>query len=364
MKHIIALSLLTFVIACSEENKFKGGIASADAEVAVVPEKVVIEASKITKTLDLKTSATRAPIDMVWVVDNSGSMDAEVAQVRSNIQKFVSTIQSTADLQLSVISNEDPRFGLQFDSMSMPSNFVQLKTYVGSYNAMTILAAALCDPASTEANSNIVTKVCGKDVVSTIENKGQPRGFLTPQALENSDLQATAVAGKLKTRMRAESTKVFVFVTDDTAGGGVDGTNFMTFANTALASSEAKAISAHVYAFAGLAKSDTCKIENVGQSYIDVAKATGGAVFDICELDWSQNFAKLTENVIKLTSRNFQIPPTIKALKAVKINGKKLAAAEYSFKGGKLVIADSVALNEKDEVEVDYEVDAPATKKN
>ena len=362
---IVVISLLSVLAACSSENKFKGGVAAADAnpaakaeepatpEVDPVPEPTPAPLpKKVIKTLELTALSTSSPIDMVWVVDNSGSMKEEVAQVRANIQKFAKSVSERADLRLSLISDQDPRFGLTLDEMSLPKDFLQVKTYVGSINSMSILASALCDKEGTVLEGTVVKKICAKDVVSTRENEGiYPNSRISmAEGLAQGDHQASVVSGSLKDRMRAGATRVFVFVTDDTTKGAVVGNNFMSVTGSDPATT-------HVYAFAGIKKTPGCDIAKVGETYLELARATGGEVFDICASDWSANFTQLTEKVIKLTQNSFDIPGSIKVIKDVKIKGQVLNSKQYVFAGGKLIILDKTVLSENEIVVIEYEVE-------
>ncbi|RYZ83440.1 MAG: hypothetical protein EOP04_19950 [Proteobacteria bacterium] len=348
--------------ACSKDKDFKGGVATNSPEVKVEIDSKDVEKAKpkpkppetveeVARTLELKVRSSTSPIDMIWVVDNSGSMNEEIAQVQLNISNFVGTLSQSVDLRLNFISfNGFPR-GLQLDTMNQANDIKQVPFYVGSYNLMSMLAASLCKAETTVASAdNIVTKICDQTVQSSTTNGGihtQP-GLSQAQLNENSDVQALNVKGSLVDRLRPGAVKVLVFVTDDIAKGAVTDKNFMQLTNLDPATT-------HAYAFAGLTKSRPgCEISAVGDTYIALSKATGGEVFDICEANWSNNFSKLTEKVIKLTSTVFDIPASATSLKSVKIKGVVLTEKQYSVNAGKLTILDKSLLSDGDSVVVEY----------
>ncbi len=348
MKKLSTLSLLALTMACSEGSKFKAGVATGDAEPAVKTQEEAVPDPEV-KSLDLKANSTSALVDMVWVVDNSGSMREEVSQVKANIQKFANSVSERSDLRLSIISNQDPNLGLNLDSTTLPKDYMQIPAYVGSNNGMSILAASVCDKAATIASETALTSICGQDLGATADTSVPGGGgvFGRVKNLENSDWQASVVAGTVKARMRESAVRIFVFVTDDVAKGAVTGENFLKV--TGLDAS-----STHVYAFAGLSKAGACDIAAVGESYLSIAKQTGGEVFDICENDWTANFSKLTENVLRLTSHVFSLPAKAKSLSKVAIDGKVLTEKQYSYSKGKLTIVEKGLLSAESLVHVEY----------
>ncbi|RZA25952.1 MAG: hypothetical protein EOP10_05230 [Proteobacteria bacterium] len=346
--------------ACSKDSEFKGGVAKKTPDVKVDIDSKDVEkevpkppktVEEVTRTLELKVKSSTSPIDMIWVVDNSGSMKEEIAQVQSNIQKFVGTLSQSVDLRLNFISFNGYPLGLQLDTMNQAHDIRQVPFYVGSYNLMSMLAASLCSPESSSASGDFgVGKICDQVVDSSKSNGGinaQP-GLSQAQISENSDAQALAVKGSLVDRLRPGAVKVLVFVTDDIAKGAVTDKNFMQLTKLDPATT-------HAYAFAGLSKSRAgCEISAVGDTYIALSKATGGEVFDICETNWSTNFSKLTEKVIKLTSAVFDIPATATTIKTVKIKGVVLTDKQYSVTAGKLTILDQSLLSDGEAVVVEY----------
>lgn len=339
MKKLIALATLTLAVGCSD-SKFKGGVTQAQPEPEPVTEDQEPVIEKVTKTLELKTTSTSVPVDMVWVVDNSGSMSEEVAQVRANIQSFVSSVGDKSDLRLSILSNEDRRLGLQFDSTMVAKDFLQLKSMVYSTNLLSSLAAAVCPADQFEGTQRNVTKICGKDVQS-----------LTSGGLYE-DYYAKEFAGALVDRMRPEAQKVFVFVSDDNSRGSLDATNFFTITGI-------DPNLTHIYAFVGDESRSGCNVANKGVAYKELATKSGGETFDICEADWSANFSKLTDHVKKLTSNAFVIPAevSVKNIQAVKIGDTTLSAKQYLAGNGSLVVLDRSLLNEDSVVTIDYVIE-------
>lgn len=341
LKKLVSLAALTFVLACSEESKFKAGVGTKDVEPAK-PVPVLVE-----KSIQLNTVSTQVPIDMIWVVDNSGSMKELIAQVRTNINVFVDAVGEKTDLQLSILSLEDnapSMFGLKIESSSGAKDFLQVKSAVGSWNLLSAFTAASCEANKskfstnnlpTSGNVSIIENICGTPI----------------SAKSQDDHLVPAFAGTLATRLRPTAQKVIVFVTDDNTRGGIDSSNF--FKTAGLDQKRT-----HIYAFSGQ-EGGGCQVSAVGKTYQELAAATGGETFNICEKDWKNNFDKLTSNVKKITANVFEVDAAVseKSIKAVKVGSKTLAKEQYTVANGQLTIKDSSVLEEGDVVTVEYEVE-------
>ena len=150
--------------------------------------------------------------------------------------------------------------------------------------------------------------------------------------------------------MRPNSLKIFVFVTDDDARV-VTSENFFKYLAPELRS-------AVIFSFAGV-KGSSIPIEALnnrrmgaikgvngcqallGQSYQNLAEASGGSVFDICEEDWTKHFNKLTNNVSSIVNNRF-ILKNNKKLISVEIDGKKLENQEYRIEANTLIINEQL----------------------
>lgn len=95
------------------------------------------EGSNCTPKLFLADSTTSTPVDIVFVVDYSGSMNGEINEVKANIAHFVNNLDQTTD----------PRFGLVRYGYSSNGTTMQLKnsTYQGQQVTMTPDTAAFND---------------------------------------------------------------------------------------------------------------------------------------------------------------------------------------------------------------------------
>ena len=93
-------------------------------------------------------------LDMVWVIDNSGSMSEEAEQVRINFERFSNSLENKGDFKLALISktegsNSSPIMG-RFRPVGLPyvelsqnmknKGHIQIDYPVGSTNLLVALA--------------------------------------------------------------------------------------------------------------------------------------------------------------------------------------------------------------------------------
>ncbi len=232
------------------------------------------------------------PIDLVWVIDNSGSMSQEVEQVRANFANFISSVKTRTDLNIAVISAVQ---SYASHRLTLPADFneaggVLVDRAVGSHDSLYLLASAMCS-----------TETAGHDLC----NNSYP------------------IRGSLVDFFRADSNKVFVFVTDDNSS--LDYNEFLDFVPLAIGQE------ATAFGFISLGKQLSPCQARPGDEYRNMALDTGGDFFNICETDWSQHFGKLVDAVHRVSQTRFSLERDVKEGVAVFVNGKRLADDQFEF---------------------------------
>ncbi len=265
-------------------------------------------------------------IDMVWLIDNSGSMREEASQVRDNFDKFLSTIQARSDMRIALISSKDRAdslggsTGVTLPFSAEQAGGIQIDSYVDSTNALMLAAMATCP-----ANTTVVPPENSEDPFATAT--GKTCGKELALDFFASSLYKD-VPGVLSTFFRPQAKKVYVIVTDDTADT-VNDTNFLE-----LIRPYQGAVAPSVFAFIGTESKDGCDIAQRGTPYEALAAKTEGATFDICEKDWTKNFDKLSKAVIGLASAQFMLKATtVGQIVSVTVDGKPLAAGSFTVAG-------------------------------
>jgi len=223
------------------------------------------------------------PSDIIWVVDQSGSMDQETAHVQAQINNFVALIGG---------SNIDYRV-------------VMLATPTGSN--------AICVPSPLGGAS------CG--------NNTQFR--LVDQRIGSTDGPSRAIGrySSYSDFLRPEAVKHFVFVTDDNSA--MSAASFTSALAGLLPTGMFDNYKVHgIYAF-GNGLSTGCSGAfgtgaKTGTVYTTLIAQTQGAAGVICNDDWTQVFTDITEAVVSGAQVACELaipaPPSGQTLDPAKVN--------------------------------------------
>jgi hypothetical protein len=206
----------------------------------------------------------RGGVDVVFLLDTSGSMLHATTQVINNLAKFMQEFQGTnADVRVVMITGSDPANGTPVAGDSSRYRFIR-----------------------SQVDSKALYTVA-------LEKYPQYQDFLRPNAATQ-----------------------FVMITDD--NDRIDGAQFRQEMEQRLGrkitqhaiASEATASGTACYSEAQLWNPlcmtaplppipAVCGAAAIGKRYYDLAAATGGVTASICKEDWGDIFAKLKEAVIE-----------------------------------------------------------------
>jgi len=261
---------------------------------------------EFTEQFKVSFNSESAPLDMFWVIDNSGSMNEEAALVRSNFEAFLTELNKSTNFRFLLLSLENVlNLGL-LNGVSIPAGFdpnthYQINQFVDSRNGPQLLLSAL---------------------------GSAPAGFL-----------------------RSNSKKIIVFVTDDNSQ--LPATDFMNSLTTSRGWS-AKDVS--VFSFIGQSRQLSPCMAAEGVVYKDLAAQTGGKTYNICNTNWSTYFSDLTTGSVSKAVRRFSLTlaGSVSQILEVKVDGQAISSGSYSLSGKTLTLADSVNLAENSQVVVRY----------
>jgi hypothetical protein len=270
-KSILVLLLVSFITGCGQNVAFKDATSVAMSD------------GKVFESTIAPAETTSLPLDLIWVIDNSGSMNEEALHVRENFQKFATRISSRSDAKLLLIS----RKGTTGTQVALPSTLavpsLQIDQSISSNNALSVLLSDI--PA-------------------------QLHSFLRPSAK-----------------------KAIVVVSDDNSA--VSASEFLSqFASLSQVDDMT------LYGFIGIGASSPCKARE-GTVYEALAQQTGGRVYNICDQDWSARFDDLADNVVSLTQQ-ISIPPSVLSatILSVEINGHPLSKEDYTISPSGFVLGN------------------------
>jgi hypothetical protein len=269
-------------------------------------------------------------INLVWVVDNSYSMDDENATVRRNLSDFADELSDSSNLNMALIG------GPELGGIDFGDNYVEhVITNVGSYDSLQMVSAALCDKSSSQGQSAPFKdyKVCGKNV----SGKRHQANYISN------------VNGKLNGFFKEHAKNIVVIVSDDDASG-IDEDNFLSTLKGNGITNDIK-----LYGFIGKSRSSRCDMATRGTSYEKIAEKTGGATYDICG-NWSESFEDLTKSVLTIERRPIKLEKKPSKINWVKIGDKVLHHRQYYISRGNVVVIKGYDLEEEaGDISINYE---------
>jgi hypothetical protein len=257
----------------------------------------------LVETFPIAATKTTKPMDMIWIVDNSGSMAEEAASVRLNFSNFISAVDTTSDMKLLLLSQKETSgYAVSLPSGLDTTRFLQENRTVGSNNGPNLLI----------------------DLLTTYIADGKP--FFRP-----------------------DSKKIIVFVTDDDSAMTAD--NFAT----GLAKVGVSAGQASIFGFIGLGADVSRCQARTGTVYQSLAAQSGGNVYNICDKDWTQNFSALKTDILTKLGRTFTMKdPMVAKIVTVEVDGAAVDASMYSFLSGVLTVGEQVTMTEQSSVKIFY----------
>lgn len=194
------------------------------------------------------------PVDIVWAIDQSGSMGGEIAMVRNNMNAFAGYIsKAKADYRVTLVASR----------------------YADSDNNQICIPTPLAGPNCADA----------------------PRFKQINQHVDSHDALARLMQhiGAIEGFMRPTSVRHFVVVTDDKAKQ----INWVAF--HAFLKSRPGYGDYVFHSIVGL-KDEGC-VADEGKDYVALSLATGGLKYHICNANWSALFQKLGQVVATATTK-------------------------------------------------------------
>ncbi len=223
--------------------------------------------------------AISPPVDIIWIIDQSCSMNAEITQVRSNINNNFATIIGGSGLDYRVIM------------------------FAGSTGQYPVCV-----------NAPLGGSSCGAD--------NPPRFFHVNQHVERRDslsLFQSRYTAQVLPHLRQAALKVFVEVTDDRSQ--VSSSAFQTWLTSATASGLLGTQAQPNYIFhsivgvntplpptAAVTNSKCSSAVNTGPQYQELSIASGGLRHPVCDSNYSTVFTNIANNVIQAVACELIIP--------------------------------------------------------
>jgi hypothetical protein len=232
--------------------------------------------------------------DILWVIDNSGSMRTFQTRLSSNMSNFMTYINSTGyvDFRMGFITTDDHE---------------------------------LVAPYVTNNTPNVNAKAA--DIVDSIGTNGSGNEMGLQKA--HQALEYFAATGDF---IREDAHLIMIFVSDERDNSPLTTTDYIQRYITLKPQSKIKA-----YAVIGDPPSG-CQSSNgmwganaqFGSAYYDVSMHFGGSWYSICDYDWSTNMTNLAQDITIKSAFELDEPDPIVDTIEVYVNGQ-LVTSGWSY---------------------------------
>ncbi|HEY8270652.1 MAG TPA: hypothetical protein VIG33_07160 [Pseudobdellovibrionaceae bacterium] len=244
-------------------------------------------------------------VDILWVIDNSGSMDNSQTRLANSFSAFISKFMTTdSDFHMAVTTSD--AFLAPYDAQY--ANFSRIRDGVGSVHSGVFVM---------DKNTPDMESVFLKNIKQGIKGSGDERAFSSFKATLSDPWNASF--------RRPDAFLAIIIVSDEDDFSHNDSTNGLKSYYFSENYNDAKMYSVQSYvddltnytANAGAGKNfsvNTISIldsvclaqlkdsaQKIGQRYIALADATGGQKISLCS-DFSQSLQVLSESIVELSS--------------------------------------------------------------
>jgi len=310
--YLLSFALL-LLAGCTQESDFSG-VQNKPAEFE-------------TKLISVTENTTSGVIDIIFLVDSSGSMAQEIPKVEVQLPSFIN--EFTSDF-----ANIDYRIFI-----------------IGT--ALNTTDVELYPDLSDDDLVKVTTRVFSRDALGIFQE------FVNKEHEDVSDKDLF---------LRENSTKHVIVVSDDDAQEiahetrpGQTREEFKEFVeNTPMLKGKTG-----VNAIAGVditAAVDGCRLAREAKAYMELSQTEGlleGTIADLCTNDWGPLFENMAESIITRSISSSFILDDIdtEVLTVVELDGVRLDPANYNFKNNILKINGSVEIQSGDELKITYRTD-------
>lgn len=292
----------------------QGGLDDAGSGVR----KETLPDGRIRLTLTGKITQGVASVDIVFALDTSGSMGEEKTALETNIAGFVNQLTTAGkdiDYRVWMIAS-----GFTFPSVD-PARFEIVPRKVESNDALQII-------------KEFVTGTLAVPVPPAT-------GIATGTATSTSTGTTTPPIPSPPRKLRENSLKQFVVVTDDNAKG-ILATDFLSLEATNPLLTNKTSFNGVIGLKQGKI-SPTCNIAAVGTEYQTLASSpqTKGLIQDLCASDWNKLLETLAKKIVtEAQVREFSLDKIAEkvSLIDVEVGGRSIAASGYAYDPAKNTI--------------------------
>jgi hypothetical protein len=284
-----------------------------------------------TDQFDFIMQSTSMPVDLIIVLDNSGSMSEEAAHVQKNLTALINSVSNRSDIRVGVISSKHTTFGIDVSKITgatlLGNRLQQADQEVGSWGALACL----------------LKNIEGNDSQMATRFPKMSSAISSYASLQN-DFFCTKAGTKFSSVfLRLNSHKVVVVISDDESTFDwiprfektlMNTNDFYSILNTSYFNTPYHSGSDNMtfFGFIGLGSISPCQSSR-GVFYEKLAAETNGRVFDICDADWTQHFNSITNASMLINSSSMQLKYSASSILEVKIDGNSISTSDYQVFG-------------------------------
>jgi len=264
--------------------------------------------------------ASTRRVDILFVIDNSGSMNIFQTHLANNMNAFMNAFTSlNADYQIAVITTDNYNFQ---------------------------------GPMVTNASTNPVSELSAQVLTGT-NGSGFERGI----SMSYEALQSGRDAGPGSAFLREDSSLVIVYVSDERAGYSYNWMNYASYIETLKV--DKNQIIAHSVVGdhpSGCSYNNGSYTRNVmsGIGYHDIVNHFGGSNYSICALDWGQQLQSMAFNSVPVLSYLLSSDGVIENTIEVKIEGQTTTAWWYNAENNEVNFNSADAPEDGEMIEITY----------
>jgi len=276
-------------------------------------------------TTEFHVQAEIIKTDIIFVVDNSGSMHVFQNEVANNMNMFMNVfINFGIDYQIAVITTDDEKF-----------------------------IGPVVTPLSPDPVYDIAVQIANVGTNGSAHERGLLYSYRATQP--------GADAGPTSSFLRSDALLVFVYISDERDYSSGNWTDYANYFNS-LKGDPAKVI-AHAVAGDypnGCSWTDpntgyTRPIQ-YGAGYYDIVQYYGGQYYSLCATDWGQQMQSLALNSVVVLDYPLEEEGVIESSISVTINGQSSSDWSYDFDTNSVILSQNNAPEEGDEIEITYSI--------
>jgi len=312
------------------------------------------EGTRDRRQTDIFEQTSGRTVDVLFVVDNSGSMGEEQGSLRRNFQQFIGGAQQFAnDYQLGIVTTDMDSEAQQGRLLGNPrimrrgpnverdfQDTIEVGTN-GSADEKGLAAAqaALSDPLSFDTGV-----ACAGDM-DCIEPDRCIEGFC---------------GGFNRGFLREDASLELIFVSDEDDYSTASLNFYVDFFKNIKGFRNEGLFHAHAIVGAEGGRARACEgaggAADAGQRYVEVANRTNGDVFSICDDDFGPPLQELGNQAFGLPVQFFLSRPAIRNTVQVSVEGMRVEAGWQFDDASNSVVFDEQSVPQPGEtIQVDYE---------